>query len=221
MKRISITGTQRSIRMPLIVLLLVMLGGSAIASAATFSLGRHHTAKSDALSGSVSRMSTRSSGPPVPLPPGDQRVLASFAESGAQLTAASLLGVRGGRAIYEITNETGPDCYGVGPWPTTSYTLGQVECLPAFPSASSPVVDFSVVNGGVNSSSAAHVSRAEGVAADGVAAVGFRTADGRLVGVMPVVQNLYESAAPPADAIQQLVALDASNDVIWSEVVGQ
>lgn len=221
MKRVSMTGTRRSMRTPLIVLLLVILGGSAIASAATSSLGRQHAVQSGAFSASVSRMSIRSSGAPVPLPPGDQRVLASFAEGGAQLTTAFLLGVRGGRAIYEIANETGRDCYGVGPMPATNYTLGQVECSPAFPSASSPIVDFSVVNGGVNSSSAAHVSRAEGVAADGVAAIGFRTADGRLVGVTPVVQNLYESSAPPRDAVEQLVALDASNNVIWSEVVGQ
>jgi hypothetical protein len=220
MKRVSMKGTRRSTRIQVVVLLLVILGGSAIASAATSRLGVQHTAKG-ALRASLSRVSAHSSGAPIQLSTADQRVLAGFAESGAKLTSASLLGVLGGRAVYEIANASGPDCYGVGPVPAAGYTLGQVGCVPSFPSAGSPLVDFSVVNGGVNASSPAHVVRAEGVAADGVAAVGFRTADGRLVGVTPVVHNIYRSTAPPPDVVEQLVALDGSNNVIWSEDVGQ
>jgi hypothetical protein len=158
---------------------------------------------------------------PVALTAADQTFLARFTQGAEQLTTASMLGVRGGRAIYEITNSTGPDCYGVGPMQPASYMLGQVECTAGFPSATSPIADFTVVNGGISSAPAAHVFRAEGVAADGVAAVGFRTSDGRLVGVTPLVHNIYESTAPPKDGVTQLVALDASNAVIWSEDVGQ
>jgi hypothetical protein len=210
-----------SVRTPLIVVVLVMLGGTAIASAASSKLGRHHATKSSALVASLSRVSTHATGTPVSLPPADQKFLVGFAQGGAQLTTATMLGVRGGRAIYEIANSAGPDCYGVGPVQPTSYTLGQVECKRGFPSTTSPITDFTVVNGGVNSAPAAHVFRAEGVAADGVAAVGFQTSDGRLVGVTPVVHNIYESTAPPKDVVTQLVALDASNNVIWSEDVGQ
>jgi hypothetical protein len=212
---------RRVLRTPLIAILLVMLGGTAIASAARSALGSHHATQSRALVARLSNVSTHATGSPVALTAADQTFLASFAQGGEQLTTASMLGVRGGRAIYEISNSTGPDCYAVGPMQPASYTLGQVGCTAGFPSATSPIADFTVVNGGISSTPAAHVFRAEGVAADGVAAVGFRTADDRLVGVTPVVHNIYESTAPPKDVVTQLVALDASNAVIWSEDVGQ
>lgn len=212
---------KQALRTPLIVVLLVMLGGTAIASAESSALGSHHAAKSSVFVAKLSKVSTHAIGTPVALNAVDQKFLAGFAQGGEQLTAATMLGVRGGRAIYEIANSTGPDCYGVGPVQPTSYTLGQVECTPGFPSVTSPIADFTVVNGGISSAPAAHVFRAEGVAADGVAAVGFETSDGRLVGVTPVVHNIYESTAPPKDAVTQLVALDANNTIIWSEDVGQ
>lgn len=203
----------------LIALLLVVLGGSAIASAATFRLGQHQpTNLSTRIA--LSKFSAHTAGTPVSLTAADEKMLARFKAAGADLTAVTRLGVRGARVIYEVANTAGSNCYAAGNAQPTGETLGQVECVPGFPSAENPIVDFTVVDGGIPSAPAVHVYRAEGVAADEVAAVGFQTSDGRLVGVTPVVHNLYESTAPPVDVVTKLVALDANNSIIWSEDVG-
>jgi hypothetical protein len=214
----------RSLRIPLIAVVVVVLGGTALASAATSTFGLHHGATMNAtLRASLGRMSTRAVGAPVSLTSADKRFLASFAQGGAELTSATPLVTRGARTAYQVANTAGSVCYAVGSAApaATGNVLGQVGCVPSFPSASSPLVDFSVVDGGTSSSGPAHVYRTEGIAADGVASVGYRTGDGRIVGVTPVVSNVYESSSVPPDAVEQLVALDATGNVIWSEDVGQ
>jgi hypothetical protein len=203
-----------------LIILLVALFATAVASAASTKLGLLQSTKQPAGHAlNLSRFSATANAPAVTLLPVDERVLAQFAQGGAQLTTASSLGVRAGRSFYVVANSTGPDCYAVGPAAPNRYTLGQVGCNAAFPSPGVPLVDFTVVRGGTSLGSPGHVFRSEGIAADGIAAVGFETSDGSLVGVQPVVNNIYASVAPPVLAVQKLVALDGNSNVVWSEDV--
>jgi hypothetical protein len=222
MENAQTRGAGRGRRTPFLLILLTALCATAVASAAGTKLGLLKSTKQSAQhAASLARISTKASGPAVSLLPIDQRVLAQFAHGGADLTTASTLGTRGGRLFYVIANSAGSDCYAVGPAAAVRYTLGQVACNAAFPSASAPLVDFTVVHGGLGKGSPGHVFRSEGIAADGIAAVGFESADGSLVGVQPVVGNLYASTAPPAEAVHKLVALDSDSKVVWSEEIAE
>ncbi len=174
----------------------------------------------------IAAATTASSAPRVPPPgspaallPEDKRALAEFARSGRNLTGATVLAVRGGRAYYQVANSDGQNCYAVGPVGGTDYLLGQIECVPDFPSEARPVLDFTVVHGGLNPGEAARVYRSEGFTADTVAAIGFTTTSGQLVHVTPVTDNIYSVTAPPTADVSQLVALDSSRKVIWSQQI--
>lgn len=139
-----------------------------------------------------------------------------LARLGQTVTDVAALGTRGGRAYYRIKNTSGPDCYAVGPAAmNTDYRLGQIECAPDFPSAARPILDFTVVMGGLRPDQPAHVFRSEGIAADGVADVGVLTPDGQLVDVHPVVNNIYSIVTPTSRDVSELVARDANGTVIY------
>jgi hypothetical protein len=146
----------------------------------------------------------------------DKQQLARFAQGGQTLTDVAALDTRGGRVYYRVTNTSGPDCYAVGPAAmNTDYRLGQIQCEPDFPSAARPIQDFTVVIGGLKPDQPAHVYRSEGIAADGVADIGFLTPDGQLVDVHPVVNNIYSNVTPTSRDVSDLVARDANGTVIY------
>jgi hypothetical protein len=130
------------------------------------------------------------------------------------LTSVSLLATRVGRSYYRIENSSGQACYAAGPVVHTSYVLGQIQCAADFPSATRPLLDFTVVHGGTANPSADRVWRSEGIAADGVADVAFLTPSGHLVGVSPVVHNVYSLQSLPAGKVSALVARDAQRSVL-------
>jgi hypothetical protein len=57
--------------------------------------------------------------------------------------------------------------------------------------------------------------RAEGIAADGVAAIAFLRPDGSVAVRVPVAANVYESAARPNGPIARVVAYDAAGKEVW------
>jgi hypothetical protein len=151
----------------------------------------------------------------VSLLPADVRALQRFEKGGESLHELSLLGTRGGRSYYRIENSTGSACYGVGPVNATEYRLGQILCVPDFPSANRPLLDFTIVHGG-SAASQDRVWRSEGIAADGIRSIAFETPSGRTVAVTPVIDNVYSVTSVPSERVAKLVARDANGEVIYS-----
>jgi hypothetical protein len=154
--------------------------------------------------------------PSSPLP-GDNRALERMREKGMATGGTSLLATRGDRAYYRVSE----GCYGVGPAPPNSYTLGAVHCprSPQFPSADLPILDLTIFGGKGSSDerpTTLTVWRGEGIAADGVAKVAWLDADGRAVAETEVSENVYRfDPAPPGEA-QSLVAYSASGEIVFS-----
>ena len=60
------------------------------------------------------------------------------------------------------------------------------------------------------------LSRLEGFAADGVSSVGVETADGDVVAVTPVTDNVYiRTEGLPTDPVRSLVAFDANGKRVY------
>ncbi len=134
----------------------------------------------------------------------------------AVLVAASAVGVVtllttfGANAGAAAVGDSRPVAAGREP----AHRLGQILCVPDFPSASRPLLDFTVIHGGRSDVTQDRVWRSEGIAADGVHEVAFRTPDGRTVGATPVVQNIYSVASVPSERVTDLIAKDAKGSVI-------
>lgn len=136
--------------------------------------------------------------------------------TGAATGGTSVLATRGDRAYYRVSE----GCYGAGPAPPSSYTLGQIQCprSPQFPSADLPILDFTTFRGGGSDQTfpALAVYRSEGIAADGVAKVAWLDADGRAVAETAVADNIYQfDPVPPGEALS-FVAYSASGEIVFS-----
>lgn len=143
----------------------------------------------------------------------DTRALTRLGRPGA---ATRLMAATEERAIYRI----GSDCFGVGSLSASGDRFGAVRCTDDFPSAGRPVVTFAVIHGQRDEDFKVveqSVWRSEGVAADGVASVGFRTIDGAIVGEVSVSHNVYRHSTIPEGELVELVAFDSSGDVVYSE----
>jgi hypothetical protein len=133
---------------------------------------------------------------------------------GFGLTRASLLGVRGARALYRLESKEGP-CVGAGPADDPG-KLGQVDCPRGpFPTSQRPVLDLSVYEGASHESHDISLYRAEGVAADGVASIAFLRPNGAVALRVPVTANVYEAGAIPNGPIAGLAAYDAAGKELW------
>jgi hypothetical protein len=119
------------------------------------------------------------------------------------LRSASLLAVRGARAVYRLESKGGP-CVGAGPAQEPG-NLGTVDCPRGpFPTSQRPVLDLSVYEG------ASHDSHA-----DGVVSIAFLRPNGTVALKVPVSANVYEAGATPNGPIAGLVAYDASAKELW------
>jgi hypothetical protein len=130
------------------------------------------------------------------------------------LRSASLLAVRGARAVYRLESKGGP-CVGAGPAQEPG-NLGTVDCPRGpFPTSQRPVLDLSVYEGTSHDSHDVSLYRAEGVAADGVVSIAFLRPNGTVALKVPVSANVYEAGATPSGPVAGLVAFDASGNELW------
>jgi hypothetical protein len=130
------------------------------------------------------------------------------------LRSASLLAVRGARAVYRLESKGGP-CVGAGPAQEPG-KLGTIDCPRGpFPTSQRPVLDLSVYEGASHDSHDVSLYRAEGVAADGVVSIAFLRPNGTVALKVPVSANVYEAGATPSGPIAGLVAYDASGKELW------
>jgi len=182
-------------------------GGAAIAGS------------SNAHSRSLATISNDGGAPIRPLP-SDVATLKGFEQSGKSLGHISLLATRGERRYFSVANKDGTNCYAVGPAQATEYVLGQVMCADGFPSASQPIMDFTVFVQPQSDPTSARIARSEGFAADGVADIAFAASDGKIVAVIPVVNNVYHAVAPTDQYVTRMVAQDANGAEVWSMPLG-
>jgi hypothetical protein len=130
------------------------------------------------------------------------------------LTGASLLGVRGARAVYRLESKGGP-CIGAGPADDQG-KLGTVDCPRGpFPTSQRPVLDLSVYEGASHDGRDVSLYRAEGVAADGVSSIAFLRPNGAIALRVPVNANVYGAGAVPTGAVAGLAAYDAAGKELW------
>jgi hypothetical protein len=130
--------------------------------------------------------------------------------------AVKLMATHDGRAFYRF----GVHCFGTGSVSGGTYRLGAATCTPEFPSRARPLLDMTIFH----RDGAPHgwpptslvIGRSEGFAADGVVSVGFTTPIGDIVGKTRVDGNTYIHATIPKGSLDALVALDASDDVVYS-----
>jgi hypothetical protein len=127
---------------------------------------------------------------------------------------AVLLAVRGGRAYYRVEG-SGGTCYATGQAGELG-TISAADCpRGVFPETARPVLDFSVYEATTRGRREVSLYRAEGIAADGVAAVAFLRPDGTVALTVPVRGNVFAEASPPHGLIAGIVALDATGRELW------
>jgi hypothetical protein len=127
---------------------------------------------------------------------------------------ASLLAVRGRRAIYRLQTARGI-CIGSGP-ATDAPEIGAVDCPDGpFPTAERPVLDLSVYESTNHGRREVSLYRAEGVVADGVASIAFLRPNGKVALKVPVSRNVFESSTRPEGPIAGIVAFDSAGKELW------
>jgi len=127
---------------------------------------------------------------------------------------ASLLAVRGARAFYRVDAKGGP-CVAAGSAAEPG-ELGTVDCPRGpFPTAELPVIDLSVYEATSRDRREVSLYRAEGIAADGVAAIAFLRPGGRVALRVPVTGNVFSASSVPPGLIAGIVALDAAGKELW------
>jgi hypothetical protein len=123
----------------------LIVAGATYASVARSAQSKHATA-SNGLPGPIN--------PNVSLSARDQQTLARLHAEDPSVTpgAVALLKTVGGSSFYDVHNATGVDCFSVGTANATDELLGSIGCGTGFPSASDPVLDFTVMHGAALSS---------------------------------------------------------------------
>lgn len=126
-----------------------------------------------------------------------------------------LLARRHGRAYYRFVGPAGT-CFGAGPDDQVGLVTG-ATCPKnnTFPTRRHPVLDYSVYEGmSRDRSDGVALYRAEGFAADGIAAVAFLRPNGDVALTVPVRANVF-SAAPPRGPIAGIAGYDAAGREVW------
>ena len=133
----------------------------------------------------------------------------------AKVRGGALLATRADRAVYRLDRASGGPCFGVGP----AGDIGNIDAATctrtAFPVAAHPVLDFSVYEGLRHDVRELSLYRAEGIAADGVAAVQFLRPNGDVALSVPVTQNVYASTDVPRGPITGVAAVDKAGKRLW------
>jgi len=141
----------------------------------------------------LSRMSA--TGTPVALPAATiaKLHLTSFSR-------ISLMASHGQMRFYRLDRGAGTPCFARGRT-DAPYPIGMIACrtaAPYFPSADMPILDLSTVE--ISGTDGPHLLRAEGFAADGVAAVALVDGHGSIVKRLPVTGNVYYDDEVPNNA---------------------
>jgi hypothetical protein len=85
----------------------------------------------------------------VPLTAMDTATLAGAHQADSAISPTSVDRLRVGASVdlYRVDGADGPPCFATGPRIPTDHVIGFLACAPGFPSASRPVLDFTVFHG--------------------------------------------------------------------------
>jgi len=133
----------------------------------------------------------------------------------APIKSGNVLAVRHGRALYRLRLPSGAPCFGVGSASAIGAPASVVCPRGGFPSGGNPVLDFSVYEGTRHDLRELSLFRAEGFAADGVAAVRFLRPNGDVALTVPVSGNVYSAATVPMGAVAGFDAVDKDGKRVW------
>jgi hypothetical protein len=119
----------------------------------------------------------------------------------------SLLSVIGDLAFYRVGTPR-DNCYGVGAASSVGDPF-QIKCW----DADTALMDLSTAEitpqtGGVR------LLRVAGIAADGVASVGLKSANGDITDRVPVIGNVYVLESPPVATVHGVVGFDAEGKAL-------
>jgi hypothetical protein len=184
----------------------------AALAAASWHLARAASSADAAAPDQVLQRVSVPAGNPVTLLPADvAQIRAMNDQTGQRIGSVALILTRNDLGFYRAENAGRNPCYAVGPAKPGSWLLGQIDCKPDFPSATTPVMDFTVMHGpGI-------VWQSEGIVADGIVDVALQREDGTLSNVTPVINNVYSITKLPTTPVDALVARDSNGNVLWSE----
>jgi hypothetical protein len=133
----------------------------------------------------------------------------------AHVASGSVLAVRNDRAFYRFTLGNGDPCFGGGAASDLG-TPGSLVCPHAgFPKAGEPILDLSVYEGTRRGVRELSLYRAEGFAADGIAAVQFFRPNGEVALTVPVSKNVFSTSSVPKGPIWGMAALDKDGKRVW------
>jgi hypothetical protein len=134
----------------------------------------------------------------------------------ATIRTGNVLAIRNGRALYRLNVVGGGTCFGAGPAGDIG-SPGSVTCpRGGFPrTGGEPLLDFSVYEGTRHDLRELALYRAEGFAADGVAAVEFLRPNGDVALRVPVSGNVYSATSVPKGPIAGLAAVDKDGKRLW------
>jgi hypothetical protein len=125
------------------------------------------------------------------------------------------LGERDGRAYYSL-RRGGEICYASGPAGQQDL-FGSIACTPDFPSRDQPILEFTAYHGQVGERMP-KLYRFAGLAADGVARVGF-VDENRDLHTVPVVDNIYSLGKLPDVGVRSVVAFDHAGRKVYESCV--
>jgi len=133
----------------------------------------------------------------------------------AHVLSGSVLAVRNGRAFYRFILASGDPCFGGGA-ATDLGTPGSLVCPHGgFPRAGEAILDLSIYEGTRRGVRELELYRAEGFAADGIAAVQFFRPNGDVALTVPVSANVFSTRSVPTGPIWGMAALDKDGKRVW------
>ena len=130
------------------------------------------------------------------------------------LTQISLLAIRGERAFFRLSGGA-RTCFAGGTASVAGAEVDSVSCAESFPSATQPILNFSIFEA-TASRPAPRLVNLRGIAADGVVAVEARSRQGDVVATTAVVDNVFHLAKLPSRVeATVLVALNAAGEIVY------
>jgi hypothetical protein len=181
----------------------VVVTAVVVAAAALVLLLRGTTATGSPPDGELAQISNR--GQPIELGPGQQREAEHVAG-----VAAARLATRAGRAFYRVLRRDGTVCYAVDS--VGGDHVGNTDCpgpATVFPTATNPVLDFTIFESTSHVPGDLHIVSAQGFAADGVKSVALLDRSGRVVARDRTSGNVYALDVPAGRVAISVVAYDA------------
>jgi hypothetical protein len=130
--------------------------------------------------------------------------------------AAARIATRAGRAFYRLLRPDGTVCYAVDL--VGGDHVGNTDCperATAFPTATNPVLDFTIFESTSHVPGDVHVVSAQGFAADGVKSVALLDRSGRVVARDRTSGNVYAVDVPVGRTATTVVAYDAQHAEVY------